>query len=232
VRDTEIIDRDTSAVGQLYEAARRTYAARTGRGITSDTTATEWRILEDEGLSTVAASFAADFDLPESPAAVLSRAARPLGSSYVYVSMLPRSQPGTRGPLRVRLDVLARFRPALLRDPGVRAFLGRAGATTPDQVAAETAAAVSQAEQLRRDTAKADAQAGRVQSAQLEDLTASAEMVGDFIARAAGGVVSVAARVLGSGVGAFVGALPPVLIVGLGVVTVAAGVYAVRRITA
>jgi hypothetical protein len=232
MRDREIIDRDTSAVGQLYEAARRTYAARTGRGITSDTTATEWRILEDEGLSTVAASFAADFDLPESPEAVLARAARPLGSSYVYVSMLPRSQPGTRGPLRVRLDVLGRFRPALLRDPGVRAYLGRAVATTPDQVAAETAAAVSQAEQLRRDTAKAEAQAGRVQSAQLEDLAASAELVADLIGRAAGAVVAAAARALGAGVGAAVGALPPVLIVGLRVVTEAAVVYAVRRITA
>jgi hypothetical protein len=235
MRDGEIIESRAGIpahIAQLYAAARAVYGG-TGRPLTDDTTATEWRALHDDGLSTLAASFIGDFDLEaDNPAAVLSRSSRPLGSAHVLVSVNPKVKPGRLGPLRIRLDVLGRFRPALMRDSGIKAFLDRSSATSPDQTAAEAVQARSQAEQLGRDTRKAAEQADRVSSFQAGDLAASAELVGDMIGRVAGGVVNVAARVLGSGVGAFVGALPPVLIVGVGVATVAAGVYAVRRLTA
>jgi hypothetical protein len=235
MRDGEIIESSAGIpahIASLYNAARGVYG-RTGRPLTDDTTATEWRALHDEGLSTLAASFIADFDLAaDDPAAVLSRSSRPLGSAHVLVSVQPKVKPGRLGPLKIRLDVLGRFRPALLRDAGIKTFLDRSSATSPDQTAAEAAQSASQAEQLGRDTAKAGKQADRVSSFQAGDLAASAELVGDVIGRVAGGVVSVAARVLGSGVGAFVGALPPAVIVAVGVAAVAGGVYAVRRLTA
>jgi hypothetical protein len=220
-------------VDQLYLYALTTYSARTGTPI-SAISGDGWRYL-DAGGSAVLLGMIGNFDLdPSSPAAVLARSGRPLAASVPYVSTLPRTGAGRRGGLKVRYDTLIAFYPQLGRDAGIATFMGRAAALTPAQAQAETAQADSQAQQLRTDTARAQAQADRVSSFQAGDVAAAGEMVleslADALGRGAASVVGAVGRIAGAGAGAFVGALPPAVIVGGAVLVAAAAVYAVRRV--
>lgn len=218
-------------VDQLYLYALTTYSARTGTPI-SAIIGDEWRYL-DAGGSAVLLGMVGQFDLDtSSAAAVLARAGRPLGAAVPYVSTLPRTGAGRRGALKVRFDTLISFYPELGRDAGIARFMGRAASTDAAQIASETAQASSQRDQLRDDTRRAAAQADRVSTLQAGDLTAALDGAGAAFGRVAGQVVGAVARIAGTGAAAFVGALPPAVIVAGAVAVVGAGVYAVRRLTA
>lgn len=220
---------NTDPVDQLYWYALTTYGARTGTPINA-ISGDSWRYL-DAGGSAVLLGMIGNFDLdPSSPAAVLARSGRPLAASVPYVSTLPRTRAGRLGALKVRYDTLIAFYPQLGRDAGIATFMGRAAALTPAQAQTEAAQADSQAQQLRTDTARAQAQADRVSSFQAADLSAAGEAVAGALGRGAASVVGAVGRIAGAGAGAFVGALPPAVIVGGAVLVAAAAVYAVRRV--
>lgn len=217
-------------VDQLYLYALTTYAARTGSPISS-ISGDGWRYL-DQGGSAVLLGMIGAFDLDASdPAAVLARAGRPLGAAVPYVSTLPRTGAGRRGALKVRFDTLISFYPALGRDAGIARFMGAAAAVPAAQLTAETAQGAAQAEQLRADTRRASAQADRVSTFQAGDLAAAVDGAGAAFGRVAGQVVGAVARIAGTGAAAFVGSLPPAVIVAAAVGVVGVAVYAVRRLT-
>jgi hypothetical protein len=212
-------------VDQLYLYALTTYSARTGTPI-SAIIGDEWRQL-DAGGSAVLLGMVGQFDLnPTSADAVMARAVRPLGAAVPYVTTQPRVGLARRGALKVRFDTLLTFYPALRSDAGIARFMGLAASR---DIEAETAQASSQRNQLRTDTARANAQADRVSSFQAGDVSAAADAVADWLGRGAAGLVGAVGRIAGTGAAAFVGALPPAVIVGGAVIVAAAAVYAVRR---
>jgi hypothetical protein len=215
-------------VDQLYLYALTTYSARTGTPI-SNIIGDEWRQL-DAGGSAVLLGMVGQFDLdPSSADAVMARAVRPLGAAVPYVTTQPRVGLARRGALKVRFDTLISFYPELGRDAGIARFMGLAASR---DIEAETAQASSQRDQLRADTRRAAAQADRVSTFQAGDLTAALDGAGAIFGRAAGQIVGFTARLAGTGAAAFVGALPPAVIVAGAVAVVGVGVYAVRRLTA
>jgi len=215
-------------VDQLYLYALTTYSARTGTPI-SAIIGDEWRQL-DAGGSAVLLGMVGQFDLdPSSADAVMARAVRPLGAAVPYVTTQPRVGLARRGALKVRFDTLISFYPELGRDAGIARFMGLAASR---DIEAETAQASSQRDQLRADTRRAAAQADRVSTFQAGDLTAALDGAGAIFGRAAGQIVGFTARLAGTGAAAFVGALPPAVIVAGAVAVVGVGVYAVRRLTA
>lgn len=215
-------------VDQLYLYALTTYSARTGTPI-SAIVGDEWRQL-DAGGSAVLLGMVQQFDLdPTSADAVMARAVRPLGAAVPYVTTQPRVGLARRGALKVRFDTLLTFYPALARDAGIARFMGLAASR---DIEAETAQASSQRDQLGADTRRAAAQADRVSTFQAGDLTAALDGAGAVFGRAAGQIVGFTARLAGTGAAAFVGALPPAVIVAGAVAVVGVSVYAVRRLTA
>ena len=218
-------------VDQLYLYALTTYSARTGTPI-SAIIGDEWRQL-DAGGSAVLLGMVGQFDLnPTSADAVMARAVRPLGAAVPYVTTQPRVGLARRGALKVRFDTLLTFYPALRSDAGIARFMGLAASRDAAQLESETAQASSQRDQLGADTRRAAAQADRVSTFQAGDLTAALDGAGAVVGRVAGQVVGAVARLAGTGAAAFVGALPPALIVAGAVAVVGVSVYAVRRLTA
>lgn len=215
-------------VDQLYLYALTTYSARTGTPI-SAIIGDEWRQL-DAGGSAVLLGMVGQFDLnPTSADAVMARAVRPLGAAVPYVTTQPRVGLARRGALKVRFDTLISFYPELGRDAGIARFMGLAASR---DIEAETAQASSQRDQLRADTRRAAAQADRVSTFQAGDLGAVLDDAGAVFGRVAGQIVGFTARLAGTGAAAFVGALPPAVIVAGAVAVVGVSVYAVRRLTA
>lgn len=221
-------------VAELYDFLRAQYADRKGfawydRGdpaFVSDLQAQQWRIVSapgDVAVCSVAGFWSLDLD---NPAAVIAAADRPLGVGEYFVTLTPQGAGQTgltaedSGSIKVNLAALARVRPALYQDAGIARITGR---TIPrEQLAAESVQAGKQAAQTARDNAKADLQASKVGEFGLPDVTIP---IGNLAAAIVAGV----SRALGLGAAAFLGQLPPVVIV-IGTVGVAAlGVYAVKK---
>lgn len=221
-------------VAELYDFLRAQYADRKGfawydRGdpaFVSDLQAQQWRIVSapgDVAVCSVAGFWSLDLD---NPAAVIAAADRPLGVGEYFVTLTPQGAGQTgltaedSGSIKVNLAALVRVRPALYHDAGIARITGR---TIPrEQLAAESVQAGKQAAQTARDNQRAAAQASEIGSFGVSDL---AVPVGNLAAS----IVSAIARGLGLGAAAFLGQLPPVVIV-IGTVGVAAlGVYAVKK---
>jgi hypothetical protein len=223
-------------VADLYDFLRAQYADRKGfawydRGnpaFVSDLRVQQWRIVRapgDVAVCSVAGFWSIDLD---NPAAVVAAADRPLASGEYFVTLTPQGAGQTgltaedSGPIKVSLEALARVRPALYKDAGIARITGR---TIPrEQLAAESAQAGRQAAQTARDNARADRQASNVGQFGLPDVTIP-------IGNLAASIVEGVSRALGLGAAAFLGQLPPVVVVLSAVGVVGLGVYVVRNVT-
>jgi len=221
-------------VEELYDFLRAQYADRKGfawydRGdpvFASDLQFKQWRIVSapgDVAVCSVAGFWSIDLD---NAAAVIAAADRPLGVGQYFVTLTPQGAGAmgltaeNSGPIKVNLEALARVRAALYQDAGIARMTGRT--ISREQLAAESVQAGKQAAQTARDNAKADRQASEVGEFGLPDVTIP---IGNLAAAIVAGV----SRALGLGAAAFLGQLPPVVIV-IGTVGVAAlGVYAVKK---
>lgn len=221
-------------VSELYDFLRAQYADRAGfawydRGspaFVSDLNFKAWRIVRapgDVAVCSVAGFWSLDLD---NPAAVIAAADRPLASGEYFVTLTPQGAgvmgltAENSGPIKVSLEQLARNRPALYQDAGIARITGR---TIPrEQLAAESVQAAKQAAQAASDNQRAAAQASEVGSFGVSDL---AVPVGNLAAS----IVSAVARGLGLGAAAFLGQLPPAVIVIGAVGVVGLGAYAVKK---
>lgn len=221
-------------VSELYAFLRSQYADRAGfawydRGspaFASDLNFQTWRIVRapgDVAVCSVAGFWAINLD---DPAAVIAAADRPLASGEYFVTLTPQGAGAmgltaeNSGPIKVSLEQLARNRPALYNDAGIARITGR---TIPRaQLAAESVQAAKQAAQTARDNQRAAAQGSEVGAFGVSDLAAP---VGNLAAS----IVSAVARGLGLGAAAFLGQLPPVVVVLGAVGVVGLGAYAVKK---
>ena len=142
----------------------------------------------------------------------------------------PKERPATWGPVSIPLSDLVVYFPALERDPGILAMLGRSPNIDAETLANEGAEAARQVQKSRATNAKADAQAGKIQGFDFER-DVLAEGAAGF-GRVAGGIVSGVGSIFGASAGAFLGALSPVAVVGLSALAVVGVVVAARRISA
>ena len=190
-----------------------------------------WRRVTDRGAARLVASQLQLFQInPSDAAKVISMTARPLGQREFFVTMLPKERPATWGPVSIPLSDLVVYFPALERDPGILAMLGRSPNIDAETLANEGAEAARQVQKSRATNAKADAQAGKIQGFDFER-DVLAEGAAGF-GRVAGGIVSGVGSIFGASAGAFLGALSPVAVVGLSALAVVGVVVAARRISA
>jgi hypothetical protein len=200
-------------------------------GFVNDPDRRLWRRVTDRGAARLVASQLQLFQInPSDPVGVISRTARPAGQREFFVTMLPKERPGSWGPVSIPLSDLVVYFPALERDPGITAMLGRLPGIDAETLANEGAEAARQVEKSRATNAKAEAKARSIQSFNFERDVLAEGAAG--LGRVAGSIVSGAGSIFGASAGAFLGALSPVAVVGLSALAVVGVVVAARRISA